>query len=396
MRILHVTRSLNPAGGGPAEGIRQFCLQYNSRQSSVAVATLDTPGDPWLTAFPSPVHALGPTWLKYGYSPKLTPWLKEHAREFDAVIVNGLWQYHGLASWRALRGSTVPYFVFTHGMLDPWFKRSYPLKHLKKWLYWPWADYRLLHDAHAVLFTCEEERRLASESFWLYRCKEEVVGYGIAIPAGDREAQRRAFYGRFPDLREKRIYLYLSRIHPKKGCDLLVEAFADIASAEPDVHLLVAGPDDIGWCAELKRLAQALNLQDRVSWPGMLTGDLKWGAFRAAEVFVLPSHKENFGIAVVEAMACGIPVLISDKVNIWREIDEGGAGLIAADTLEGTRRLLRTWSALSQADKAVMRSRTQACYRKYFTIESAASRLFDVLTRETGTVTPIAAVPADS
>ena len=86
---------------------------------------------------------------------------------FDAVIINGLWQYHSFGAWRALRGTATPYYVFPHGMLDPWFKRSFPLKHLKKWLYWPWAEYRVLRDARAVIFTCEAEsssRRSLSRS----------------------------------------------------------------------------------------------------------------------------------------------------------------------------------------------------------------------------------------
>jgi glycosyltransferase involved in cell wall biosynthesis len=394
LKILQLVHTLDPSGGGVATAVLDLSRGLTKRGHKVDIVVLDDPNAPWLADVGWPVRALGAGITSYRYSSKLLPWLKKHGGDYDRVIVNGMWQYLSFAAWRRYAGSTIPYFVFPHGMLDPWFKESFPLKHLKKWLYWPWSDYRVLRDARAVLFTCEEERRLARESFWLYRCKQEVVGYGIAIPPGDPHAQRNAFYERFPELRQKRIYLYLSRVHPKKGCDFLVQAFAEIVSDQPDAHLLMAGPDDTGWSAELMRLAQGLNLQDRVSWPGMLAGDVKWGAFRVAEVFALPSHQENFGIAVVEAIACGLPVLISDKVNIWREIDEGGAGLIAADTLEGTRTLLRVWNALSQADKAVMRSRTQACFRRHFTIQIATRRLLDVLARETGQAAPMAAAPA--
>jgi hypothetical protein len=100
----------------------------------------------------------------------------------------------------ALRGIGQHYFVFPHGMLDPWFKRTYPFKHLKKWLYWPWAEYRVLRDAQAVLFTCEEEKRLARESFWLYRCNERVVTLGIARPSGDTTAQRELFLAAIPGM----------------------------------------------------------------------------------------------------------------------------------------------------------------------------------------------------
>jgi len=379
MKILQVTRSLNPAGGGPAEGIRQFSQAYTSLGKSVEVVSLDAPTDSWTRDFPCPVHALGPTRLNYGYTPRLAPWLRAHAGEFDAIIVNGLWQYHALGCWRALRGSAVPYFVFPHGMLDPWFKRTYPLKHLKKWLYWPWADYRVLRDARRVLFTSEEERLRAPKSFWLYRCNEAVVGYGVAAPDGEPQQQRRAFFERFPDLRDKRLYLFLGRIHAKKGCDLLIDAFANVMAKDPQAHLFLAGPCADDSVARLKRRAVALQISQQVSWPGMLQGDAKWGAFRAAEAFVLPSHQENFGIAVVEALACGVPVLISDKVNIWREVDQDEVGLVAPDTLAGTRQLLERWRALPASEQTAMRARAQPAFLRRFSVAVAMARLLNVI-----------------
>jgi hypothetical protein len=152
MKLLHILPSVDPVGGGPVEGVRQRGLCLRAMGHRVEVASLDSPEAPCVANYPLRVHALGPARGGYLYSPRLVPWLHGHATEYDAVIVNGLWQYHSFGAWRALHGR-VPYFVFTHGMLDPWFKRAYPLKHLKKWLYWPWADYRLLRDAQAVLFT---------------------------------------------------------------------------------------------------------------------------------------------------------------------------------------------------------------------------------------------------
>ncbi len=183
MRYLHLIASLDPESGGPAEGVRQLCAVMLRLGHEVEVATLDPPGSACGGDLACPVHALGPPRFgKYAYSAHLEPWLGENAPRFGAVIVHGLWQYPGYAAWRALRRSATPYFVFTHGMLDPWFKRQYPLKHLKKWLYWPWAEYRVLRDASAVLFTCEEERLLARESFWLYRAKEAIVSHGTPGP----------------------------------------------------------------------------------------------------------------------------------------------------------------------------------------------------------------------
>jgi glycosyltransferase involved in cell wall biosynthesis len=116
-----------------------------------------------------------------------------------------------------------------------------------------------------------------------------------------------------------------------------------------------------------------------VSFPGMLSGDRKWGALRQAEVFVLPSHQENFGIAVVEAMACGTPVLISRSVNIWREIESSGAGLIDEDTFEGCARLLKRWLVLTAEDKIAMSVKAVDSFRQYFEITQTAVSLIDTI-----------------
>ncbi len=327
---------------------------------------------------------MGPAKGSYGYSSRLVSWLRERRRDYDAVVVDGLWQYHAFGVWRALKGTDTPYYVFTHGMLDPWFKRAYPLKHLKKWFYWPWGDYRVLRDARAVLFTCEEERRLARQSFWLYRCSERVVNLGTGAPVGDAIAQRRLFEEKFPRVRGKHCLLFLGRVHVKKGNDLLFQALAEVLKSEnapelADWHLVIAGPDDHPYGHEMKALAAGLGLGDRATWTGMLTGDLKWGAFHRAEAFVLPSHQENFGIAVAEALACGVPVLISNKVNIWREIEEDGAGLIENDDIEGTKKLLSRWRALPVVERSAMRARARACFANRFHVEQSARALISVL-----------------
>jgi glycosyltransferase involved in cell wall biosynthesis len=379
MKILHIISSVNPAGGGPIEAEKQMASVSTSDGHHVEVASLDAPDAPHAKSFPLPFYALGPGAMSYAYSARFVPWLRKNAGNYDAVIVNGLWEYHSFGAWRALRKSGTPYFVFTHGMLDPWFARTYPLKHLKKWMYWPWGEYPVLRDARAVLFTCEEERMLARQSFWLYRCNEVVVTLGTASPTGDSEAQARAFYDRFPHLREKRLALFMGRIHLKKGCDLLIQAFAKILAKDPDWHLVMAGPDQVGWQAKLSSLAEELKVADRITWTGMIRGDEKWGAFRASEIFVLPSHSENFGFVVAEALACGVPALISDKVNIWREIESDGAGLVSPDDLPGTMNLLLRWSQMPEAEKNAMRERARECFLNRFEIRKAASGLINAI-----------------
>lgn len=381
MKILHVIHSVNPRGGGPIEGIRQFAPVLAHLGIASEVMSLDAPDAPWTANFPVPLFPTGPARTGYGYTPGAVPWLRQNRRNYDAIIVNGLWQYSGFAVWRAVRGTSTPYYVYPHGMLDPWFKRRHPLKHLKKWLYWPWGEYRVLRDAAGVLFTSEEERTEARKSFWLYRCREQVAGYGIAAPPGDPASQRSLFLEQFPALKGKRLILFLGRIHEKKGCDLLLHAWKEtLAQSGPDFHLVMAGPADDAFGAEMKRLTRSLRLDPAVTWPGMLSGDLKWGAFHAAEAFVLPSHQENFGVSVVEALACGLPVLISNRVNIWREIEQAGASLVENDDLPGTVRLLGRWAALVGPEREKMEFGAKWCFATHFDIEGRAAQLAAILT----------------
>ena len=361
------------------EGIRQITPYLADLGVRSTVACLDAPDAPWVADFPCPVQALGPAWGGYGYRRGLVRSLRELAAQHDVVIVHGLWQYHALAAFRALHRGSTPYLVQTHGMLDPWFKRTYPLKHLKKWAYWPWADYRLLRNAKAVLFTCERERDLARESFWLYEAREQVIAYGTADPPGDRDRQRQQFLEQWPQLQGRRLLLFLGRIHPKKGVDLLIEAFAAVAGSDPTLQLVIAGPDGVGWQQALEARARSLGVADRISWPGMLNGDLKWGAFHAAELFCLPSHQENFGIAVAEALACGLPVAIAEPVNICREVAEAGVGLVHADTADGTREGLQQWLVLSDAERLAMGRRARALFEQRYEIGAAASQLKQLL-----------------
>lgn len=358
-----------------------FARAHQRAGNEVEVATLDgasdgPEGDGFRSLLDCEVHPCGPGKTNYGYSPRLDEWLKVNYHRFDGVIVNGVWQYHGVAARKAVAGRK-PYVVFAHGMLDPYFKSRFPLKHLKKLVYWTFQEHRNLNAAKAVCFTSEEERRVAAEGFPFCRFRRVVVPYGTMGPSGDPETLKRAFLESWPQLREKDYLLFLGRIHPKKGCDLLLEAFAEAAS--PGLQLVMAGPDETGWSAELKARATQLGIGERITWTGMLRGDAKWGAFYGAEAFVLPSHQENFGIAVADALACGVVPLISDKVNIAPDVAADGAGLMEADSVEGTVRLLTRFLELNPEELRTMRARALDCYQRRYALNNAAQEVYKAL-----------------
>ena len=379
MRLLHIISSVDPKGGGPIEGIRQRGIFLQSLGNQVEVLSLDDPAAPCVGTFALPVHAIGPSLGKFSFNRRVGPWLRLNAHRYDHVIVHGLWQHHGHAAAKTLHSMGRPYHVFTHGMLDPWFKHTYPLKHLKKWVYWLAAEYWVLRRARSVLFTSEEERLRSRESFWLYRAREQVVAYGTSPPPANAQHHRTAFFEAHPDLAGKHLLLFLSRIHVKKGCDLLIDAFATMAPTQPNARLVMAGPGDAGILAQLQAQAVRLGVADRITWLGMVSGDAKWAAFHAANAFILPSHQENFGIAVAEALGCGLPVLISDKVNIWREIDADGAGLVEPDSHAGTVSLLRRWFNLDNTQQAAMSHAASASFAARYTVAAMGHGLVTAL-----------------
>ena len=382
MKILRVIPSLNPEAGGAVEGARQMDRQLLSMGILVEVVSLDSKSESeFLCSYPAKVHPLGPSVLNYSYNKRLVPWLTKNHSRFDAIVVDGIWQYHSFGVWRAISNSETPYYVYTHGMLDPWFKKTYPLKHIKKSLYWPWAEYRVLRDAKAVLFTTEEEMILARKSFSLYKCNEQIVSYGISEPPKDVSLASR-FFLKYSELKGKKIILFLGRINEKKGCDQLIEAFGKLAVEIPDLHLVMAGPDEKNWKSSLVKMAKNLKVDGQITWTGMLTGDDKWGAFYAADVFCLPSHQENFGVVVAEALSCSKPVLITNKVNIWREIVKYGAGIVVDDDLESIYKQIEDWLDLTSAEFTSMKGSALKCFEDNFRIESTSKKMISLITTQ--------------
>ena len=415
MNLLHVIADMDPVKGGVCQAVRTIIVGLAEQGVHSEVVSLDSPMASFLTQDTVKIHALGPGKGPWQYSSRLLPWLQNNLSRFDKILVHGLWLYPGLAVSRAikqLRKNAAPVtpqlFVMPHGMLDPYFQKAEERK-WKAWrntIYWKVFESKLIHQAEALLFTCEAELLLARQPFQPYKpMQEKVVGLGVSIPPPYKLAMRPAFLAHCAGFGSQPYILYLGRIHEKKGIDLLLQAYASIAadfkkaprnaaSTKDDASealnhkqacslplLVIAGPGlDTPYGRRLQRVAsENPTIRSSVFFPGMLTGDAKWGAYYGCEVFALPSHQENFGIAVVEALACRKPVLISNQVNIWREIQTTGAGLVADNTLEGTRALLENWCNLTQAAKLAMGEQSHITYREHFAVEPAARKLKSAL-----------------
>ncbi|SOD91626.1 glycosyltransferase [Spirosoma fluviale] len=394
MNVLHVVAGMDPKTGGVCQAIRTIINGLTELGIQNEVASIDAPDAPYLSDYSFPIHALGPAGRSWQYSAKLVPWLVDNLTRFDTVIVHGLWLYHSYAARKAIQqvkkeqksaGKMPKVFIMPHGMLDPWFQeaKGRKLKALRNWLYWKVIEDKVVNEADGMLFTCEEELIQARKPFRPYQPSQEInVGYGIDSSPAFTPAMKEAFLTKCPELANQPYLLFLSRIDMKKGVDLLIKAYAAVVSASQHTgasvpKLVIAGPGlETTYGQSMQQLVAGNPLiKDKVIFPGMLTGNTKWGAFYGCEAFVLPSHQENFGIAVVEALACGKPVLISNQVNIWREIASAAGGFVAPNTVEGTRQVLEDWLSLTPPEQRKMEKQARYAFEEYFYINPAAARM---------------------
>lgn len=380
---------MDPSIGGPCQGIRNSIPELLKLGVYNEVTCLDSPDAKYLGQDSFVINAIGPGKGPWKYCSALIPWILNNYNRFDKIIIHGLWQYHSYAVNRAIKtlkkqlpNEKIPMvYVMPHGMLDPWFQRASgrKLKAIRNWIFWKLIEGDVINEADGILFTCQEELKLAREPFQPYSPKQELnVSYGIHSPPYYSKTMDTAFKEKCPGIDNSPYILFLSRIDIKKGVDLLIKSYIKLKSEGMALpKLVIAGPGmDTGYGKKLLQLASG---EPDIIFPGMLSGDFKWGAFYGCEAFILPSHQENFGIAVVEALACGKPVLISNQVNIWNEIFNGNAGLIASDTLEGTSELLTNWIKLPDDTKVDMGNSAKTVYIQHFSIIEAAKKLANTL-----------------
>lgn len=401
MNILRIIATMDPANGGPCQGIRNSIPELKKLGVHNEVVCLDESSSSFLKDDAFTVHAIGLRKGPWQYNAALLPWLLKNLQRFDAVIIHGLWLYPSYAVDKAMKlfkrqqknNATVFHapkiFVMPHGMLDPYFQedKGRRLKAIRNQLYWKLIEKDVVNNADGLLFTCEEELLLARKPFRPYDPKSEInVSYGIGLPPEYSAEMKYAFLKTCPGLNESSYFLFLSRIHEKKGVDALIEAygihFKNINSQGKKLpKLVIAGPGaDSSYGLKLRNMVdKEVGLSENILFPGLLLGDAKWGAYFGCDAFILPSHQENFGIVVVESLACSKPVLISDKVNIWHEIDKAGAGIVKSDSVEGTLQLFEAWGQLTNEEKLTMQLKAKTLFEEKYTSAAAASTLLQAV-----------------
>jgi glycosyltransferase involved in cell wall biosynthesis len=389
MKVLHVVTSLDPVAGGVSEAVKTMIGALRLKGIRNEVVCLDKPNAPFINDLTFPIHLLGPAKSSWAYSSQLIKWLENNLLKYNKIIVHGLWQFPDFAVRRTVQNFlrrndlNVPkVYLMPHGMLDPYFQTASTrkLKALRNLLYWKIIEGENIKCADGLLFTCKEELLLARKSFRPYLPTNEIsIGLGISQPPPFTPVMLTAFRSRSRLKESDKFILFLGRINEKKGVDLLIQAYISNFISNNLPYLVIAGPGlETPYGKEIVDVAKASKAADSIVFTGMLHGNAKWGALNGCEAFLLPSHQENFGIAVVEALACRKPVLISDKVNIWREINASGAGIVKMDTREGVEELLQVWAQLSHPEKEKMQDNALACYNENFAIDEVAKKLVDV------------------
>ena len=292
-------------------------------------------------------------------------------RDADGLHIHGLWEQSTLAAAQAARRWRKPYIVSAHGMLEPWALRN---KRLKKQIYASLFERQNLEGAawlHALTAAEAQDYR----RFGL-RAPIAIIPNGVRLP-DPAEVSAEPFFESFPDLRGKRLLLFLGRIHFKKGLDLLVDSWSSLARRFPEAHLVLAGPDFEATRSAIEQRIQARNITDRVRFTGMLTGAQKWSAFRAAEAFVLPSYSEGLSVSTLEALGMGLPVIVTAQCNL-PEVQEFNAGWQVQSEVGSLASAIEEWLTAPTDRSRAMGRRGQALVQERYTWEAVGGQMSDL------------------
>lgn len=321
-------------------------------------------------AFNRSLEFLGTTGWQFSLT--MAKRLKRNLKDFDLVYVIGVWNHSVAVTCHYCRKYKIPYIISPRGLLYPYATGKKPWK---KWPYYYFIARKDLTCANAIHYTSDNEAESCHQLLGL-RNKTIVIPNGLDLSEFADLPQAQVFRRHYPDLQDKRIILFLGRISWKKGLDILIEVFNKIAKERSDTHLVIAGVDEGGYIKSVKKWVGKYGLENRVTFTGMLLGREKLAAFVDSNLFVLPSYSENFGMSVIEAMACGLPVVISNQVGVYKDIQKNNGAVVvecnAASLYQGITAIL---------DNPDLAARLTLQARKitadYFDIEKVADRMLE-------------------
>jgi len=383
LRILQIVPSISLVYGGPSQMVLGLSAALAREGVRVTVLTTDSNGDvgqpPLEVPLNRPIYQDGyqvyyfrcSPFRRYKFSLDLLRWLAEHAAEFDLAHIHALFSPVSTAAALVARYQHLPYILRPLGTLDPADLRK--KRHLKQ-LYAALLERRNLAGAAAIHFTCTQEAKI-SERFGT-TTPDVVIPLGVQLPQQwPPRGQALTQLGIRPNCP---LILFMSRIDPKKGLNLLIPALEQLLSEGLDFHFVLAGtnPQDPAYEHKIQVQIKTSPLASCTTMTGFVRGELKMGLLQDAAVFVMPSYYENFGIAVAESMAAGTPVVISNQVYIWKEVQDAEAGWITSCNVEDLTQVLRL--ALQDATEQRRRGlNAQAYARKCYSWNAIARQTIE-------------------
>jgi len=380
VKILHVIPAVAVRYGGPSQAVKEMCHALMQRGVEIELATtnanlnsnLDVPLGEKILYREIPTFFF-PRTLKteYKFSWSLNRWLKKNVKNYDLLHIHSIFCYPTAVAAHYANRVKIPYIIRPAGMLDRWPMKQ---KKIRKTLYLNWIEKKSLRGAAAIHYTSEKEK-LASERF-RFLSPGVVIPLGVHVDSKYGKIEKGSFRKKYPVCQDKKLVVFLSRLDPKKGLHFLIQAFSKILRIQDDVILVIAGQGEPNYDTFVRKEAET-NLNKKVIFTGFLDDEEKYVLFKDADIFVLPSYQENFGLAVAEAMGAGLPVVVSGQVGISPDIEKYGAGIIikcSADSLaEGIEKLIRDPSLCQQ-----MGQRGQQLVRERFSWDKAADQLVNL------------------
>ncbi len=297
--------------------------------------------------------------------------LAEAIAQAEVLHMHGLWQGHTRRGSRIARSAGVPYLIAAHGMAEPWALRH---KRLKKRIYTALVEGKNLRRAACLHALSRPEighlRALAP------RTPVCFIPNGVNLAPFDDLPSRAVLEAEHPELQGKFVILFFGRIHVKKGLDLLAHALASVGQDHPNVHVLLAGNDD-GALSPFRSAVESLGLASRVTWVGHVSGERARQVWAAADAFILPSYSEGFSMAILEALACRLPALITTACH-FPELDDADGGIVVEPTIDGVTSGLRALLERSPQERAELGRNGRGLVEQKYTWDQQAQRLAEV------------------
>ncbi|PAX53166.1 glycosyltransferase [Brunnivagina elsteri] len=368
MKVLMLIPALGNVYGGPSKCIIELAEAIGSKGLEVDIVTtnangnvnLDVPLNIWIQEQHYRIqyfHYLN--FIDYKFTWSLTQWLFQHVQDYDLVHTNAIFSYPILPAAWACQFHQVPYIMTPHGMLEPW---ALAYKAWKKNFYFSLIEKPALQNASGVQMLASTEFQRVQELG--INAPLLLIPNGIHTHDFEKLPSAEIFYSQFPETRNKTLILFLGRIDPKKGLDLLAPAFAQARNLFPNSHLIVAGQDNIGYLPQVKEYFSNTSCLEAVTFTGMLTGETKYSALAAANIFVVPSYSEGFSMSVLEGMASALPCVITTGCNFPEAEAAGAASIVDINASKIADALIAYLQNLKQAQETGIRAR-QLVFQNY-------------------------------